>query len=403
MYVLRQSSSLLCLISLACCAVGMRVAIVGGGFSGLATALKLAKGAKLVHIFDPLAVGSAAASSIAGGLIHPHTPRGNLIWNGLQGFYSSKSLLDTLESGGYKNIIREDIKLMRPAFTQDDLDSWNKASDSWPELVDCIDTQNIRLMGLSEHAVGCFLIKTALVLHPVRYLQALWKAVAADCDASAWFHSSITDISQLSASYDVVVLANGHSMPQLWSSPPIDGNGKPSPKLKVNYVQGRIFQYDNENIKLDYAILGGEYIVPTDDVLRSNPRSLLSCGSTHEHLQESDVWNESSRFIFQQQTPVSDSVEGKLQSKLHHLYPTLQDSQPLSIASAIRLVTERSHLGRLPIVGKHRSYDNVWTIAGMGSRGLVYHALCADYLVKAIAQGSEEAIPLCLRPQAHAK
>jgi glycine/D-amino acid oxidase-like deaminating enzyme len=39
------------------------------------------------------------------------------------------------------------------------------------------------------------------------------------------------------------------------------------------------------------------------------------------------------------------------------------------------------------------SKNNVWVIAGFGSRGLLYHALAADYLFEAVQADDRERIP----------
>jgi glycine/D-amino acid oxidase-like deaminating enzyme len=89
-----------------------------------------------------------------------------------------------------------------------------------------------------------------------------------------------------------------------------------------------------------------------------------------------------------------------LEDRLVKLYPHLQETyQAYRVSSGIRLVTERTNLGRLPIVGKLS--DRVWVLTGLGSRGLVYHALMAQYLTNAIINNDESLIPQPLQPRAH--
>lgn len=73
------------------------VTIVGGGLAGLSTAWHLAstpddKPASIT-IVDPRPPGQAEASSVAGGLLHPLTPKNKLIWAGLEGFEATGALL----------------------------------------------------------------------------------------------------------------------------------------------------------------------------------------------------------------------------------------------------------------------------------------------------------------------
>lgn len=77
------------------------VTIVGGGLAGLSTAWHLAAAAAeggaaaaaSITILDPRPPGQAEASSVAGGLLHPLTPKNKLIWAGLEGFEATRRLL----------------------------------------------------------------------------------------------------------------------------------------------------------------------------------------------------------------------------------------------------------------------------------------------------------------------
>jgi len=64
----------------------------------------------------------------------------------------------------------------------------------------------------------------------------------------------------------------------------------------------------------------------------------------------------------------------------------------------------RTHRGKLPIVGRldggahSRTFSGggeggVWVLSGLGSRGLLYHALLADFLVTAMLAGDDSLIP----------
>jgi hypothetical protein len=53
--------------------------------------------------------------------------------------------------------------------------------------------------------------------------------------------------------------------------------------------------------------------------------------------------------------------------------------------------------GKLPIVDQHRRLPNVWLFTGLGSRGLIYHALCAEVVAAAAAANDKHHIPVELR------
>jgi glycine/D-amino acid oxidase-like deaminating enzyme len=54
------------------------------------------------------------------------------------------------------------------------------------------------------------------------------------------------------------------------------------------------------------------------------------------------------------------------------------------------VVPPRNQLGRTPTAGKHSEYDNVWLIGGLGSRGLLYHALLARLVIQAVVEVQSE-------------
>lgn len=69
---------------------------MGGGLAGLSTAWHLAStadGPASITIVDPRPPGQAEASSVAGGLLHPLTPKNKLVWVGLEGFEATGALL----------------------------------------------------------------------------------------------------------------------------------------------------------------------------------------------------------------------------------------------------------------------------------------------------------------------
>lgn len=377
-------------------AMSLRVAIVGGGFAGLSTAFKLAKSCKELHIYDTRPAGQAAASSIAGGLMHPIAPRGNLMWNGMEGFGATKGILETLQRRGHQDVAAKPTELLRPVFSSIDLDSFTKACTATPHLLEQLTQDELDGLRISE-AVGCFRIKQVMVLHPVQYLKALWQCTAEDCAGAAWIAQKVDDLQDLSGRYDQVVLANAWDMPRLWEQQPLTG-GAVQGKLRVQYIRGRIFQYDSAPTAPDRALLNGEYMVPTQDRWG---RPVLSCGSSHEHYTAENACLRADEMSYQDQPPRGDKAEQVLLQRLHRLWPALEQMQVVNTSSAVRLVTNRSQQGRLPIVGKHDGFGNVWTLTGLGSKGLIYHALLADYLTKAMLADDPDLIPVYLHPATH--
>lgn len=428
----------------------MRLAIIGGGFSGLSTAFKLMKSYKTIHVFDPRPPGQAAASSISGGLMHPFAPRGNLMWKSLEGFEAAQNVLNELSMEGFDQIVSSPSNnhhhdnmlanphhitsttttttttttattchsnphaqcLLRPVFTLSDKENWQQAVLRTPELVERIDvtptssSSRYSELMVSKDALAYFLIKKVLIFHPVRYLQALWSVIERRCPNSQWISKNVTNLEDMVEDYDSVVVANSYDMPRLWQQH-LSTLSQP-PSLRVHYIRGRIFQYDNtigeKKIGKPFypaGLLSGEYIVPTTDP-HDHDRPILSCGSSHEHYRQDYIHHHINDLTYYQSPAKHDEAEEKMRERLYRLLPLLQTRQEIGTSSAVRLATDRSIEGRLPIVGRHPGFDNVWVLAGLGSKGLIYHALMANYLSQAILSNDEiNTIPSCLLPRAH--
>ena len=78
-----------------------RVAVVGGGLAGLATAfhlLNVSAPLDALHVYDACAPGTGGASAAAAGLLHPFTRTGGEIWRGRDGFAATCALLRACEA-----------------------------------------------------------------------------------------------------------------------------------------------------------------------------------------------------------------------------------------------------------------------------------------------------------------
>lgn len=409
-----------------------RVAVIGGGFSGLSTAYYLSQlpRCKGIDVYDVLPPGRAGASSAAGGLLHPFAPRGNLLWRGKEGYEQSLALAKTLEEnaptyylsspGGavkQKSFIKEQ-PIVRPIFTNQDLSLWSKAKSAHPQWLELITAEELRTKfipysssrsNLTSEAMGGVLIHKASIIDAIPYLETLWQAVLHQCDSSRWISDSvITDIAPLSSQYGTIIVAAGIGTQMLWSSGAKSNNNFDisQTQFKLKYVRGQNIFYENIDTPLTAPLLCGEYIVPKSSSFseefqvssNSGTNQVLMCGATHEHIRltsQSDV--------ISALTAKGSVAEARtlLDNKLQRILPATADMRPLQVNTGVRLATERTNFGKLPIVGRHPVLRNVWVLSGLGSRGLVYHALMAKYLTEAIASDDESVIPECLLPANH--
>lgn len=63
----------------------------------------------------------------------------------------------------------------------------------------------------------------------------------------------------------------------------------------------------------------------------------------------------------------------------------------------VRALPPRTAAGALPLAGQVPGLDNVWVVAGLGARGLVYHAWLARLVAQGVVEGSDACLPKELR------
>jgi glycine/D-amino acid oxidase-like deaminating enzyme len=368
---------------------GKNIVVVGGGFAGLSTILRLkGKPVKSITLFDTVPIGQAGASSVAGGLMHPLSPRGMLLWKGLESYHSSKAQFDKVETVSRIAVTNKNMRLVRPCLTKTAEELWKKASLELPDWVEPLEAEDLeKIYDTSKNEIkAAYLIKNALVVNSRRYLEALWHTIKEDDPRISVSCEEISDLRQLSSHYDLVIVAAGAGSPRLWSGT------DPTYQFDVKYVGGSNLLFHNEP-SLSDALLSGEYIVP----LYEDNQQLLLAGASHDHLQHDfGMYDDSKLKHFK-----FDQLEISLLSKVQAVYPPLRSLKPISTSSGVRLVTKRTALGRPPIAGRHHIYANVWGLFGLGGRGLLYHSLLSELLVEAMDIDSESRLPDQLLPTAH--
>ena len=215
---------------------GRCAAIIGGGLSGLATAAAFASRGFGVLIIDASGEpGRAPASSAAAGLLDPLTPKGKLMWQGLQAFDSARKLLDAAAAieqqhstlpplyrvAGTVHVPRgrKDAAALREAAKQ------HAASEEYNRLgiafVDAAAPLGIASSATAVPAEVASLARSAacpdgalycgcgLLVDVPRYLRQLWKHVLVTAPMAIWSCQRSLDATRLAAAFDCVVLAAG--------------------------------------------------------------------------------------------------------------------------------------------------------------------------------------------------
>lgn len=346
---------------------GSSVAVVGGGLAGMGVAYHAARTHNcVVSVFSSSGKEVGAASHLA-SLMHPHTPRGKLIWKGIDGVHASLELLSFAEgfsAGGESVFYRNSSAVRRVCLTPEHVDTFTKAATLLPEYV--AYTQSAP----GEHGLGFAEYKKSFLVNTPRYLDCLRRGLVLSSDVRVLDQKlAAADVSHLSTCFDLVVVCAGAGIVDLWDAQP----------SKLTLVRGQNVRYSqppSSERRLAHGLICGEYVVPASD-------GTLICGATHEHSLAS-----------LHAPPDLASATALLSEHVCRLYPPLSVCTPLSASSGVRVLPPRTHLGKVPLVGRHPTLSNVWMLTGLGSHGLVHHAVMAKMLLASLFSVDGETVAL---------
>lgn len=311
-----------------------KIAVIGAGFAGLATAHALADYSDLeVHLFDECPI-DGGASGAAVGLMHPYPPqrrRKHLLY-GFEAFEEAKELIKSCGEG-----LLSEAGLIR-------LYDETELADHFAELT----TDDPHIEPLSDLR---FMVKNGCVVQCKPYLRALLKKCI---DKGVQFKEKRVTSHTEVAHFDVVIEAKGREMLDC--------------ALPLRAVKGQALK-----IKLEkpptMALMGKGYLAPTDE------EGVFQLGSTYERGVLDPI-------------PNLETAKRELFPKLEKFDLPEQKVEILNNSAGIR-VGQRSHY--FPLV--KRSEGNMWTFTGMGSRGLLYHAFLGKKLAKAVHANDEKWLP----------
>ncbi|CAB9508041.1 oxidoreductase [Seminavis robusta] len=366
-----------------------RIAIVGGGLAGLSTAFHLLERHQEQRLFTPLAitildkdsVGTGGASAVAGGLVHPLSPRGKLVYLGVEGVRATEHLVQqacqanpntnsivlrrTLSSG---NLCQASHQLQQTAHELPSLCQWMTPEELF---------QNTAVSS-SSCLGGLRLFNGCQVLHVPSYLQGVWAACQSIRDSNSallsveWKQQDVTTDS--TADYDATVWAAGAGLLDDSLLRHVDSKELPVQLVRGQSVEIRLKPATNNR---QQALLSGKYVSPLPD------SDLILVGATHEFDRDQPLTRE--------------QVKQELQERTEHFCPHIWDDSSAVVernTDGTRVQSQRGSRGRLPIVGQLQS-SNDWIFTGLSSRGLLYHGVYGKLLAHAILERSEA----CLEQQ----
>ncbi len=212
------------------------VAIVGAGFTGLATALHLLRGGKSVALFDAMTLGEGASGK-NGGMVGPSLHKLGL--DGLTGIYGKDKAIDILQEGMtaisyFQEFIEAekidcDLKMtgrLRGVTNQKALDSVLRDSEKLTALngfkFDVVERENIRGEIGSDIYQGGVIYHQDGGLHPHKLVLSLAQKVM-DLGGTIHQKTQVGDISKTPAGFhvetdkgsldvgNVVIASNGYT------------------------------------------------------------------------------------------------------------------------------------------------------------------------------------------------
>jgi len=353
--------------------------IVGGGLAGLSTAYHLLEKSPSANItiFDN---GNGGASLVAGGLLHPLSPKGKLDYKGFEGLASANKLIQAASQFENNVVLRK--KIYRIAMTEANVVQYQKTADELPELATWIEpgsTANStgndddkedweeNYFRSEKNVLGALRLSgSCKVLHMESYLKGLWSyCQSIGTGSKKWIIHDDDDDDATSidsskwkerlADFDCVIWCCGSA---LFHSSFMDQDDFP-----IQLVRGQSIEMTMNDDAVRNAVLCGKYVSP----MLGNDRVLI--GATHEYKEE----------------PLKPSeVEAELKERSYDFTSEIWDNGTIEkVTTGYRVQSNRGPYGRLPIVGKLNNYyhhHNSWIFTGLSGRGILYHGIYGDLL-----------------------
>ena len=444
----------------------LRYAVIGGGFAGVAVAWHILQRSSSISpirldLYDAFGLGSGG-SGAAAGLLHPYTPRGKVLWNGLEAFKDAVQLVDAAQDAVSSSSTEEEEKkkefvwrhgLLRPARNpkqaRDFAKNVSKDAETaqatkaevlktFKELVKLVPGLETRSLikdsaeedALQEmessHAVG-LLNKSAIIIQPRGYLEALWRSCQLTAAASSPYASvtlklrNISSLAQLQnkeeGPYNGIVVAAGAA---------IDSITETRGMFPLDVCHG--YSLDMECRAEENAsgypegapgLLGSPYIAP-----HGTHKAVVGATQRHDCSPEEAVAALGPGGLIERGNIEWERAVHALVPKAAELWPPIGSNEKWRVAavrSGFRAIPLRTNQGSIPYAGKIISATSrkentggdskstvssdsdggsendicpsLWVIGGLGARGLVYHAWLGRLVAAGMLADSEAGFP----------
>ncbi|XP_078443882.1 FAD-dependent oxidoreductase family protein [Wolffia australiana] len=391
---LRRSSSAKSVTSSACCLQPLRYAVLGAGFAGLSVVWHLLESnpkelSLVIDLFDEVGIGGGA-SGVAGGLIHPYSPKGKLLWRGPEFWKECLKLLSVAEK---ENSDEDQIVwrrgIIRPATTPKNAEILKENASNLPdgfcnEFLGQDATQKL-VPGLRAPYDASVYMPHAVNIHPSRYLQALFLACKNLSEETSmqirFFKKRIKSLLELQDDYDCVIICLGAKATML---PELEG------LLPLRLCRGVIAHMQLPDSAREAYEERSPSILSDAWLAAQGPRTLVM-GSTWDWGSE----NSSPDVSPQEECRALEELIPKVVS----VYPAIEKWSMAEMKGGLRAMPPLTSAGSLPLLGcvddfvKEKGQAKYWIIGGLGARGLLYHGLLGKLTAQAVVLQDEGFLP----------
>jgi glycine/D-amino acid oxidase-like deaminating enzyme len=328
------------------------IAIIGAGFAGLATAYHLLEQSPQVEItlYDASGPGGGA-SGVASGLLHAHMGKeGKRHPLGVQALAQAKRLVEDAQKHTKRPVILSK-GLVRPAISQEQEHAFQKSAIKEDSIaIEFLSPNEIQALYPWLHNYAGLFLPDAISLDASAYIEGLLSLLIST-QRLKLIIKKIEDPQLLLEEHTAVVICTGSQTPNL----PLANT------LHWSLTKGQTLELFSDDLKfnLPYPLNADKYLIPL------TAHSYL-LGATYEHTTANEP----------------DEAEAR-----RLLLPSLQFLAP-PLSEKKMAATTRSHWR---CYGKDKSNPvtarlgpRIWVFSGLGSRGLLLHALLGQRIATSL-------------------
>lgn len=327
-----------------------KIAIIGAGFSGLAVAQFLMQHPHFsqfeIEVFDSRRIGTGT-SGIASGLLHPYAgAHAKLNWRGKEGFNATKELIDISSKALGRTVTANNQGILRLALNESQIGDFKRCAERYSNDTRWLDAEACQRMTPSCTNNPGLWIHSGLTIFTTLYIKGLW--ISCEQSGITFRQKEIFSLDEFDG-WDLIIAATGAEtlrLPQL-------------SHLPLKLIKGQVLElsWPEDIPPLTCALNSHVYILMTE--------TGASClvGATYERdAKNVDIDLE--------------TAKRELLLKAYEIFPPLRTSTVLNCYAGMR-ASAPQHIPLLKQISpKH------WVLTGMGSKGLLYHALYAKELVQ---------------------